>query len=326
MVNQGKLSNELVTQKALALGFDLIGFAKSEELKEEVERLENWLRERYNGTMSYMERNLEKRLNVKEILPEAKSVISLALNYYTDEAYSNKAGSGKVSRYAFGTDYHYILWDKLEKLITELKEIDPNFSAKSYVDTGPVMDKAWAIHSGLGWMGKHSNIITKEFGSWIFLSTIITNYEFSNYGNVLGDFCGTCTRCIDACPTSAITESYIVNANKCISFLTIENKEEIPNELSGSFENWLFGCDICQDVCPWNKKFSKRTNEPGFFVKNSNKEINLYEIMEMDNIEFKMRFKDSPIMRAKLKGLKRNASFLRAGTDRTILNKTGKNK
>lgn len=307
-----KLTNEIVIQKAKALGFDLVGFAKAEELKEEVLRLEEWLDKGYNAKMAYMQRNLDKRLQVSEILPEAKSVISLALNYNTDEKYSNNEGTAKISRYAFGKDYHIILWNKLDKLIEELKSIDPDFLAKSYVDTGPVMDKAWAVRSGLGWMGKHSNVISKQFGSWVFLSTVITNYEF-RYNSPIEDFCGTCRRCIDACPTDAIVADKVIDANRCISFLTIENKEEIPDEFTGRLDNWIFGCDVCQDVCPWNNKFSLVTGETGFFpVNNSNKEIGIEEVLKMDNIEFKQRFKDSPVSRTKLKGLKRNASFLKS--------------
>ncbi|MGE5498285.1 MAG: epoxyqueuosine reductase, partial [Syntrophothermus sp.] len=198
-----KITNALVIEKARELGFGLIGFAKAEPLKEEISRLDEWLSRKYNAGMAYMENNRDKRLDVRNILPEAVSVISLTYNYNTGIRPEHDSGSGKISRYAFGKDYHLILWEKLDQLIKSLKEADSGFLARSYVDTGPVMDKAWAVRSGIGWMGKHSNVITREEGSWVLLSTIITNNEFE-YGSELNDYCGSCTRCIDACPTNAI--------------------------------------------------------------------------------------------------------------------------
>jgi epoxyqueuosine reductase len=304
-----KLTNEIIVREAKSVGFDLVGFAKADELKEEGNKLEEWLKLGYQSGMSYMERNTDKRKDVRKILPGAKSVISLALNYYTDENYSNDKNSGKVSRYAWGTDYHLIIWEKLEKLENTLKAIDPDFESMSYVDTGPVMDKVWAKKAGLGWIGKHTNLINKEIGSWFFLANIITNYDF-NYLEEIPDFCGSCTACIEACPTNAIVQEYVVDANKCISNLTIENKNEIPQEFAGKFENWLFGCDICQDVCPWNIKFSEITGVPEFYPKDGNKEIELSEIKLMDNKQFKFRFARSPILRIKLRGLMRNADFI----------------
>lgn len=301
------LTNQIVIDKAKQLGFDLVGFAKAELLYDEIEKLEIWLEKGYQASMEYMERNLSKRKNVNEILPNAKSVISLALNYYTPESYSHDKDKGKVSRYAWGKDYHLIIWQKLDELETVLKEIEPNFKSLSYVDTGPVMDKAWAVHSGIGWMGKHTNVINPEIGSWFFIATIITNYEFE-YSEMITDHCGSCTACIDSCPTNAIIQNYVVDANKCISFQTIENKNEIPIELNGKFDNWIFGCDICQDVCPWNQKFSKPTFIKKFYP--VNKEFSLDEVMKLDHISFKQRFSDSPIKRTKLKGLQRNAKFL----------------
>lgn len=305
-----KLTNEIVTETAKNLCFDLIGFAPADELVEETERLQEWLDNKCNAGMAYMERNLEKRRDVRTILPEARSVISLALNYYTDEKHSGKANSGKVSRYAWGTDYHYIIWEKLDDLRSRLKNIDPAFEAVSYVDTGPVMDKVWASKAGLGWIGKHSNLITKEFGSWVFLATVITNYDFS-YSSLVADHCGSCTRCIEACPTGAITKEYVVDGSRCISYLTIENKGEIAGEFKEKMEGWLFGCDICQEVCPWNIRFPKVTAEEKFFPENGNKEIDLSEVLSMESARFRERFRRSPISRAKLKGLKRNAEFLK---------------
>ena len=305
-----KLTNEIVIQKAKSIGFDLVGFAKVEILDAEVKNLIEWINLGYQSGMNYMERNLDKRKDVSNILPDAKSIISLTLNYFTPHQYNNNKYKGKVSRYAWGKDYHLIIWEMLENLEEQLCNIDPEFSCKSYVDTGPLMDKAWAVKSGLGWMGKHSNIINRNYGSWFFIANIITNAEF-NYTEQIPDFCGSCTACIDACPTDAIVSDYIVDSNKCISYLTIENKEEIPKELSGKFDGWLFGCDICQDVCPWNIKFSEPTIVKDFHPHNDNIEIDLNEIDSMNNEEFKKMFSSTPISRAKLKGLKRNAKFLR---------------
>ena len=305
-----KITNEIVINKAKAVGFDLVGFAEAGELTDEIIRLENWLLNGYQAGMEYMERNIEKRRNVRNIMTGAKSIISLAVNYYTPEKHrSGESGYGKISRYAWGTDYHFIIWEMLSVLESELKRIDPEFESISYVDTGPVMDKVWAVKSGLGWMGKHTNLINKGFGSWIFLSTIITNYEFE-YSEEIPDFCGSCTACIDACPTGAIAEPYVVDSNKCISYLTIENKNNIPHGFKGQFKEWLFGCDICQDVCPWNTKFADITAKREFYPIEKKTSFELKNILTMEKSEFKKKFERSPIKRAKLKGLKRNAEFL----------------
>ena len=301
------LTNQIVLEKANQLGFDLVGFAKAELIEDETDKLQHWLDKGYHASMGYMEKNLNKRIDVKEILPNAKSVISLALNYFTPEIQSNENDKGKVSRYAWGKDYHLIIWQKLDELETMLKEIDPEFESVSYVDTGPVMDKAWAVRAGIGWMGKHTNVINPNIGSWFFIANIITSYDF-NYSEMITDHCGTCTACIDACPTNAIVDEYVVDANKCISFQTIENKNEIPNELKGKFDNWIFGCDICQDVCPWNQKFSILTSIEEFYPQN--KELSYDEVIKLNNQIFKERFAESPIKRTKLSGLQRNAKFL----------------
>jgi len=303
-----ELTKEIVSAEAKKVGFDLVGFSDAATLFSEINNLNNWIANGFQSGMSYMERNIEKRQDVKNILPSAQSVISLGLNYYTSHTHSNKKGYGKISRYGWGIDYHYIIWEMLDKLIFELQKIDSSFEAKSYVDTGPVMDKAWAVRSGLGWIGKHSNVINKNYGSWFFIAEIINNFSFPA-DIISSDFCGNCTKCIDACPTSAIISEKIVDANKCISYLTIENKGEISNEFIGKFDNWLFGCDICQDVCPWNKKFAKESGTAEFQPKLGT-ELNVAEISEMTNSEFKTKFEKSPIKRSKLKGLKRNAEFL----------------
>lgn len=302
-----KLTNQIVIEKAKQLGFDLVGFAKADLLEDEIKKYQQWLDKGYQASMGYMEKNFSKRKNVKEILPTAKSVISLALNYYSSENHSNEIDKGKVSRYAWGKDYHLVIWQKLDELETTLKELEPELETLSYVDTGPVMDKAWAVRAGIGWMGKHTNIINPDYGSWFFIATIITNYGF-DYSAIITDHCGTCTACIDACPTKAIVQEYVVDANKCISFQTIENKNEIPAELKGKFDNWIFGCDICQDVCPWNQKFSQQTWIKEFHL--INKQLTYDEVIKLDDQTFKERFAESPIKRTKLKGLQRNAKFL----------------
>ncbi|MBZ0178661.1 MAG: tRNA epoxyqueuosine(34) reductase QueG [Melioribacteraceae bacterium] len=303
-----KITNKIIKQIAEELKFDLVGFAEVKPLKEEIKHLKEWLRKNQQADMKYMERNLEKRENVKEILPGAKSVISLGLNYYSDAEYPEDKNYGKISRYAFGKDYHLIIWDKLKTFEAKLKELDPDIETKSYVDTGPVMDKVWAVKSGIGWMGKHSNVINREIGSWFFIANIFVNREL-DYDSPIGDFCGSCTECIDACPTNAIVADYVVDANLCISYHTIENKKEIPKKFTGKFENWLFGCDICQEVCPWNNKFSILSHVKEFNEDRTTR-LELSDVMKMDNKEFKSRFADSPLSRTKLKGLKRNAEFL----------------
>jgi epoxyqueuosine reductase len=304
-----ELSNGIVLEIAEKYGFNLIGFAKAESLIEETERYAEWLAKGYHAEMTYLEKNFEKRKDVRTIFAEAKSVISLGMNYYIDDSFSENENAGKISRYAWGRDYHFTLWEKSDKLINELKKIDESFEAVSYVDTGPTSDKAWAVKAGLGWMGKHTNIINKKIGSWFFIATIITNKEF-NYSSLIADSCGECRACVDACPTGALVSEYILDANKCISYQTIENKKEINENLKGKFDNWIFGCDACQDVCPWNKKFSRPATEEQFISGNINKEFTLEEINGISEKIFKERFKESPIKRTKLKGLKRNADFV----------------
>src|SRR3990170_3191325 len=259
------LNNAFVGDLVRSYGFDLVGFAESKELDIEIERLSEWLDHGYQAGMTYMQRNLDKKKDVKKFLSTAKSVISLGINYYSPDKYSEQDNRGKVSRYAWGKDYHLVIWEKLDKIIGELKHKEPSFEAASYVDTGPVMDKAWAVRSGIGWLGKHTNVIIKE---------------------------------------------YVVDSNKCISYLTIENKQNIPEEFKSQIENWVFGCDICQDVCPWNIKFSKFMATKEFHPQKGNRELNLDDVLNLTKTEFDKRFSVSPIKRAKLSGLKRNAEFL----------------
>lgn len=303
-----KITNEQVIKLAGELGFELTGFAKAEILENETAYLEKWISEKRQAGMAYMERNIDKRRDVNNILPGAKSVISLGLNYYQPGDFSGDSGNGKVSRYAWGRDYHLVIWEKLDKLAAGMKKIDPGIEIANYVDTGPVMDKVWAKRAGLGWIGKHTNLINPNIGSWIFLATVITNREFK-YNEVITDHCGSCTRCLDACPTGALTSEYEIDAGKCISYLTIENKGGIDAGFKGKFAGFIFGCDICQDVCPWNKKFETETGETSFTP--INKEIKFADAENMTAGEFKKKFKDSPVLRAKLKGIQRNAAFLK---------------
>jgi len=303
------ISNSTVKEIAARLGFSLVGFSKCGQLEHEIDNLKTWLSKNYHANMNYMADNLEKKSDPGLILENAESIISLGYNYYNDESHDVLEGHGKVSRYAWSKDYHIILWEKLSELIDELQSVDSEFNAKAYVDTGPVMDKVWAVKSGLGWMGKHTNVISREIGSWFFISTVITNFIF-DYSKIDTDHCGSCTACIEACPTDAIIDEYVLDSTKCISYLTIENKGEIPAEFNKHFDDWIFGCDICQNVCPWNKKFSVLTSDHDF-LHPVNKQLNFSEIDEMTNSQFKKKFSISPISRARLKGLKRNAEFIK---------------
>lgn len=305
-------NNQTVTKLAREIGFDLAGFAEIEPLEWETEFLRQWIGRGFSGGMSYLEKNIEKRNDPKNILPSAISVISLGLNYRQSGDYT--PGKEKVSRYAWGRDYHFVMWEMLEKFEASLRDLFPGCETKSYVDTGPVMDKVWAAKAGIGWQGKHSNIINREMGSWFFIANVFSNIKF-DYSSPLEDFCGSCTACIDACPTNAIVGEYIVDGSKCISYLTIENKGEISPEFEGKMDDWIFGCDICQDVCPWNRKFSAETNNKNFTGFNEtsglNKEFDPGFFDQIDNKEFKTRFAESPILRSKLKGMRRNSGFLR---------------
>lgn len=302
------LNNKIVTDLAFNIGFDLIGFAKAEELSDETLLLESWIKNNFHANMTYMSKNIEKRKDISQILPNVKSVISLGLNYYNDSDYTNiPESAGKVSKYAWGKDYHIVIKDMLEKLENELRNIDKSFNSISYVDTGPVMDKVWAVKSGLGWMGKHTNVINKKIGSWFFIANIFCNWDFE-YSKQITDLCGTCNACIDACPTNAIIAPYILDSKLCISYLTIENKEDIPIEFKDKFDGWAFGCDICQDVCPWNLKFSLPTSKDEF--NSENKFLFYNEISKMTEEQFNSKYKLSPIKRSKLKGIRRNLEHI----------------
>lgn len=299
---------EQIRKKAIELGFSKIGFAKAEPLGQEGVRLHEWLNRGFHASMNWMEKNTDKRTDPGAIVPNARSVISLAVNYYTSLQHSPNPKTGKISRYAWGDDYHIHVTKRIHLLFESIKQIDPEADGRYYVDTGPVMEKVWAQRAGIGWQGKHTNLITKEFGSWVFLGEIITTLPLE-YDAPMEDFCGSCTACIEACPTHAIDEPYVLDSNKCISYLTIEHRGNIDDTLGKDFNNWLYGCDICQDVCPWNK-FQQTTDQPEYFPREFNKAPSIEEITEITQEEFSHRFKNSPIKRTKRDGLKRNAEVI----------------
>jgi epoxyqueuosine reductase len=298
-----------IKEKAFELGFQQVGIARAEQLGEEAVNLNEWLSLGYHGTMEWMKKDAEKRSDILLVLPNAKSVISVAMNYCTDVEHVEADGTGKISRYAWGDDYHGILEKRLTALLQFIREQSPGVQAKIYVDTGPVMDKVWAQRAGIGWIGKHTNVISQEHGSWIFLGEIIVDLELE-YDAPATDHCGSCSLCIEACPTDAIVEPYVVDSNKCISYLTIEHRGEIAPELGAKFKHWLYGCDICQDVCPWNHKFAEETELKEFHPRPHNIAPDLNSIVMMTQDEFSAKFSKSPIKRTKLAGLKRNATVL----------------
>ncbi|MEY3412701.1 MAG: tRNA epoxyqueuosine(34) reductase QueG [Bacteroidota bacterium] len=300
------LYTQLIKNKAKALGFEYCGVSKAEFLEEEAPRLENWLNKQMHGEMAYMANHFDKRLNPQLLVDGAKSVVSLSLNYFPEKEI---IADVKISKYAYGIDYHLVIKEKLKALLNHITEEIGEVHGRVFVDSAPVMDKAWAKKSGLGWMGKNTNLINKKSGSFFFLAELILDLELE-YDGAIKDYCGTCTRCIDACPTDAITEPYIVDGSKCISYFTIELKEQIPLGVKGKFENWAFGCDICQDVCPWNK-FSKPHQTEAFNPKPELIGMTTKDWVEITEEVFKTVFKDSAIKRTKLEGIKRNISFLK---------------
>ena len=298
-----------ITNKAYELGFFHVGFSKADFLEEEAPRLENWLNKNHQGEMAYMANHFDKRLDPRLLVDDAKTVISLLFNYYTDQQQSDP-DAPKISKYAFGEDYHHVIKDKLKELIAFIKLEVGEVNGRGFVDSAPVMDKAWAKKAGLGWIGKNSNLIHPKTGSFFFIADLIIDLELEADGPIK-DYCGTCTRCIDACPTDAIIEPYVVNGSKCISYLTIELKDELlPKEFEGKMDNWMFGCDICQDVCPWNR-FSSLHNEPRFIPHPDLLDLKKQDWMDLQEEGFQLLFQKSPVKRTKFNGLKRNMSFLK---------------
>lgn len=305
-----KTLTEKIKEKASEIGFHKVGVARADALSGEREFLGNWLARGFHAEMRWMEREPEKRANPQLLLENAKSVVAVALNYYTEHEHENAPDKGKVSRYAWGDDYHDVLKEKLRLLLDYIIEICPAANAKICVDTAPIMDKAWAQRAGLGWIGKHSNLITREYGSWVFLGEILLDIELEPDAPETQDFCGSCTACLDACPTNAIIEPRTIDSNRCISYQTIELRaERIPAEIAENLNGWIYGCDVCQDVCPWNR-FEKPTAELGFEPRAGNVSPDLNEIANLSHEEYVERFRRSPMKRAKLAGLKRNADAL----------------
>ncbi|MES2873866.1 MAG: tRNA epoxyqueuosine(34) reductase QueG [Bacteroidota bacterium] len=298
-----------IKSEAKRLGFLSCGISEAGFLEEESPLLESWLKDRCHGEMSYMENHFDKRLDPRKLVDGARSVISLSLNYYTDQLQLDPEAP-KISRYAYGEDYHFVIKNKLRSLIESITENIGEVNGRAFVDSAPVLDKAWAKKSGLGWIGKNSNLINKKAGSYFFLAEIITDLDLDYDIAPSKDHCGTCTKCIDACPTEAIVAPYIVDGSKCISYLTIELKNEIPSEFKGKMDNWMFGCDICQDVCPWNK-FSVLNTEPSFAPNQDLLQIKSEEWQEITQDIFNKVFKNSAVKRTKFNGLKRNIEFLK---------------
>jgi epoxyqueuosine reductase len=291
--------------KAKELGFDFCGISKAEFLEEEAPRLENWLNKNHHGTMAWMENHFDKRLDPRLLVDGAKSVVSLLLNYYPEQELEAEL---KISKYAYGNDYHYVIKDKLKLLSNDLKLEIGDFNCRAFVDSAPVMDKVWAKKSGLGWVGKNSNLINNKAGSFFFIAELILDVELE-YDGPIKDYCGTCTRCIDECPTDAIIEPYVVDGSKCISYLTIELKENISSEFKGKMENWVFGCDICQDVCPWNR-FSKPHKNEAFKPNPFLLDWKENDWKELTEETFSKTFQKSALKRTKHSGLKRNIQFI----------------
>lgn len=307
MVNKIKYT-KIIKQAAKNHGFDFCGIAKAEFLEEQAPRLENWLKHNMHGEMHYMEKYFDKRLDPRLLVNNAKSVISLLYNYYNPQKQSDPEAP-KISMYAYGEDYHTVIKNKLKLLWQEITRQISDINARIFVDSAPVMDKVWAEKAGLGWIGKHTNLINKKQGSYFFIAEIICDIDLE-YDKPVKDYCGTCTRCIDACPTDAIIKPYVVDGSKCISYFTIELKNEIlPAEYKGKFDNWMFGCDVCQEVCPWNR-FSKQHNESKFLPSDKLLDMTKNEWKELTEDIFNELFKKSAVKRTKYKGLKRNIGFL----------------
>tara|TARA_Y100000814_G_scaffold151395_1_gene110336 strand:+ start:474 stop:1400 length:927 start_codon:yes stop_codon:yes gene_type:complete len=303
------LDTKALTQKikkvAKDFSFSHIGIAEAKTYKEDYTYLNNWIQNGYHASMHWIENRLAERSNILEYYPDAESVIIVTQNYYTGNTSSSK-DIGKFSNYAWGDDYHVVIKKKLHELLAEIKGYDPELDGIVCVDTSPIMEKAWAQRAGIGWIGKHTNLITKDIGSWFFLGSIIINkkLEYDNFYEQ--DLCGTCTACIDDCPTGAIIDAYQLDSNKCISYLTIEHRGDLPDEYQDKLDGWIYGCDICQETCPWNKKFAEVTNVDAFEPRDGVKNKSLKDWSNMSEEEYKKIFKKSAVKRTKYSGLMRN--------------------
>jgi epoxyqueuosine reductase len=308
-LNPLQKNTHFIKKTATALGFEHCGIAKAQRLDDDAARLENWLTKGMHGTMHYMENYFDMRIDPALLVPGAKSVITLLKNYYPSQ--QQDINAPKISKYAFGKDYHEVIREQLNELITITKENIGDIHGRGFVDSAPVLERTWAQKSGLGWIGKNGNLINKQSGSFYFIATLITDLELEYDDPFAKDYCGTCTRCIDACPTDAILPDKVIDGSKCISYFTIELKEMlIPGEMKGKFDNWMFGCDTCQDVCPWNR-FSKPNTEIKFTPIPEILNLSTKEWESMSEENFKKKFRDSPLRRTKFKGIQRNLKFLK---------------
>ncbi len=307
MINNKEKYSQKIKAESKRLGFLSCGISKAGFLEQEAPRLENWLNNQMNGQMIYMENHFDKRLNPTLLVDDAKSVISLLLNYYPSEIQNEN--SYKISKYAYGQDYHHVIKEKLKELLHFIQSEIGEVSGRAFVDSAPVLDKAWAAKSGLGWVGKNSNLITQKVGSFYFIAELIIDLELE-YDSPTTDHCGSCTACLDACPTEAIVAPYVVDGSKCVSYFTIELKDNLPQEMKGKFDDWMFGCDICQDVCPWNR-FSKPHNEPLFQADPDILNFSKADWEEITVYTFQKVFKNSAVKRTKYEGLLRNINFLK---------------
>ncbi len=307
-----------IKARALAAGFHKVGIVPAAPLAAERPQLEEWLRRGYHGTMAWLARDPVQRTDPRLVMPSARSIVVVTLNYYTPHEHAQDASAGKVSRYAWGDDYHEVVGEKLKLLLAWIKEQWPAAEGKTCVDIQPLMDKAWAVRAGLGWIGKHTNLITQDYGSWVFIGELLLNLELEYDTARVADHCGACTACLDACPTEAITEPYVVDANRCISYATIESRApELPTTVADNLAGWLYGCDICQDVCPWNR-FQQPTDETRFEPRPDNVSADLASVLALTPETYATRFRRSAIKRAKLTGLQRNARALLQLTKKKI--------
>ena len=310
-------SNSLVTtvtaqirERAHVIGFQKVGIVRADVLTDERLQLEEWLHRGFHGEMPYMARDPEQRTDAKKIFPDARSVVVVAMNYYTPHQHAEDSQLGKISRYAWGDDYHEVIGEKLRELLNWIKQQWPQADGKACVDIQPLMDKAWAVRAGLGWMGKHTNVITREYGSWVFIGELLLNLELEPDEEQIADQCGSCTLCLEACPTGAIVEPYVLDANLCISHATIESRAAtIRSDVAERLDGWLYGCDVCQDVCPWNHA-TPVTDEARFEPREKNVNASLMETLQLTPESYAARFRGSAMKRAKLQGLQRNARAL----------------
>ena len=301
--------SQFIRTSAEDLGFSKLGIAPATSKQQSKNRLDSWLQKGYHSTMRWMAKRANERGDICNYYPEAKSVISLGLNYFTGNA-SPHPNVGKISNYAWGDDYHDLIKSRLYNLLSEIKSKYPQINGITCVDTSPIMEKDWAQRAGLGWIGKHTNLITRDYGSWVFLGELLLDVELEYDNPFNDDLCGTCTACLDACPTNAFPEPYVLDSNKCISYLTIEHRGNLPTELGKKLSDWIYGCDICQEICPWNIKFSQNSNENSFSPRENIQERQISQWKKLTKEDFRILFKKSAVKRTKFLGLKRNIDLV----------------